>query len=64
MALASAREPTNFSISAILPNLHLTPSASPSPSNVLDQNSSESDDYIDVESEIEGNYRIDFAYHI
>lgn len=57
--LAMARAPlkSNFSINAILPNLTATPpQLSPSPSNMSEQDYSDGDVNVDIESEIEGNY--------
>lgn len=59
--LAMARAPlkSNFSINAILPNLTETPpELSPSPSNTSEQDYSDGDVNVDIESEIEGNYRV------
>lgn len=58
--LAMARAPlkSNFSINAILPNLTTTPpELSPSPSNLSEQDYSDGDVNVDIESDIEGNHR-------
>lgn len=63
--LPAARTPlkSNFSINAILPNLTSAPSAlsTPSPSNASEQEYSDGDVNVDVESETDGKYRIHFA---
>lgn len=59
--LSMARAPlkSNFSINAILPNLTSGPSElSPSPSNTSEQDYSDGDVNVDIESDIEGNFTI------
>lgn len=65
--LAMARAPlkSNFSINAILPNLTATPpELSPSPSNISEQDYSDGDVNVDIESEIEGNYSIEILFRL
>lgn len=54
-----APKKSNFSINAILTNLTTTPpELSPSPSNNSEQDYSDDDVNVDIESDIEGNYRL------